>query len=102
MRFNTENAQVSIYCRKTGDYVSFRCSLELDWDDIRVLNAFFENTLRTPDAKRLADDFELFHDCMDYDRAFIYSTDENDRLQKISHQLTVNGYDLFIDGISYE
>lgn len=49
MRFNTENAQVSIYCRETGD-----------------------------------------------------STDENDRLQKISHQLDVNGYDLFIDCISYK
>ena len=102
MRFNTENAQVSIYCRKTGDQVSFPCGLELDWDDIRVLNAFFENTMRTNEGKILADYFEQFHDGVNYDRALIDSTDENDRLLKISHQLTVNGYDLFIDVIRYE
>ena len=102
MRLNTENAQVSIYCRETGDQVSFHCGYDLDWDDIRVLNAFFENTLRTPECKRFADYFERFHDCVNYDRALIDSTDENNRLQKISHQLDVNGYDLFIDCIRYE
>ena len=46
--------------------------------------------------------FEMFHGHADYDLVLIDSTDENARLQKISHQLSVNGYDLFIDGISYE
>ena len=102
MKFNIENARTVIYCRESDDFISFRCGCDLDWDDIRVLHAFFMNTLRTPDAKRLVDYFELFHDRVDYNLTLIDSTDENDRLQKISHQLSVNGYDLFIDGISYE
>lgn len=102
MRFNTENAQASIYCRETGQQISFYCDLSLDLDDIRDLHVFFLNTLCTLDAKRLADSFEVFHDSVNYEYAFIDSTNDNKYLQEISQQLTVNGYDLFIDGISYE
>lgn len=102
MRINTENAQASIYCRETGEQVSFHCGLDLDWDDIRDLQAFFEKTMSVTDARDLMYEFEMFHGHADYDRVLIESTDENDRLQKIAQQLTVYGYDLFIDGISYE
>ena len=102
MRFNTENALASIYCRETGEQISFHCNTDLDWDDIRDLQAFFEKTMDATDARDLMYDFEMFHGHADYDLVLIESTDENARLQKISHQLTVNGYDLFIDGISYE
>ena len=102
MHFNTENAQVFINCRKTGEQISFHCGLDLDWDDIRDLHVFFLNTLCTPDAKRLVDSFETFHDRVNYDRVFNDFTGDYYCLQEISDQLDVNGYDLFIDGIIYE
>ena len=102
MRFNTENAQVYIYCRETGDQVSFHCGCDLDWDDIMNLQTFFESAMDTAAARELVYRFGWFHDGVNYDHTIIDSTDENARLQKISHQLDVNGYSLFIDGISYE
>lgn len=102
MHFNTDNAEALIYCRETGNQISFPCNCDLDCHDIGDLLCFFEDTMSTDDARNLAYDFEMFHGHVNYDRVVMDSTDENDLWRKISTELTVNGYDLTIYNITYE
>lgn len=102
MRFNTDNAEALIYCRETGNQISFSCDCYLDLQDSSNLMYFFEGTMSTDAARALAYDFEMFHGHVDYDRAFIDSTEDNNLLRKISDELSRVGYDLFIDNITYE
>ncbi len=102
MHFNTDNAEVLIYCRKTGNQISFPCNRDLDPFDIGYMICFFEDTMSTTDARNLAYDFEMFHGHVNYDRVVMDSTEENDLWRKISTELIVNGYDLSIYNIIYE
>lgn len=102
MHFNTENAKVAIHCRETGKNILFICNYDLDHFDIENMMCFFEHTMSADAARNLAYDFDMFHGHVNYDRVVMDSTDENDFWRKISTELTVNGYDLFIDGIRYE
>lgn len=102
MHFNTENAQVSIYCRVTGRQKSFECNVDMDLDDLSDLSYFFNDTMAVVDARVLAVHFQDFHDSVNYDRVVVHSTNENDLWRKISTELAVNGYDLSLYNISYE
>lgn len=102
MRFNTDHAEAAIYCRETGRQKSFECNFEMDIYELNDLSYFFNDTMGAVDARRLAVHFQDFHNSVDYERVFFDSTEENDLLRKISTELTVNGYDLFIDNITYE
>lgn len=102
MRFNTDHAKAAIYCRETGRHKSFECNFEIDFYELNDLSYFFNDTMGVVDARRLAVHFQDFHNSVDYDLVFFDSAEENDLLWKISTELAVNGYDLFIDNISYE
>lgn len=88
--------------RETGRQKSFECNCEMDLYALNDLSYFLNDTMGVVDARRLAVHFQDFHNSVDYDRALIDSTEENDLLRKISDELSRAGYDLYIDNITYE